>query len=91
MKLTIIENNAQKLVFELDGTDHTLCNALNDELKKDDSITVTTYTISHPLVGKPKFFIETKKGKKPIDAINDAIANLKKQNSAFSKAFKAMK
>jgi DNA-directed RNA polymerase subunit L len=39
MKLTIIENKAQKLVFELEGADHTLCNVLKDELKKDDSVT----------------------------------------------------
>jgi DNA-directed RNA polymerase subunit L len=91
MKLAIIENKTQKLVFELEGADHTLCNALNDEMKKDESVSVTTYTISHPLVGKPKFFVETKKGKKPIDAVNEAISNLKKQNATFLKTFKSMK
>ncbi|MFP4568097.1 MAG: RpoL/Rpb11 RNA polymerase subunit family protein [Candidatus Woesearchaeota archaeon] len=91
MKITIIENKAQKLVFELEGADHTFCNALKDELKNNDSVSVSTYAISHPLVGKPKFFVETKKGLKPVDAINGAIDSLKKNNSAFLKAFKALK
>jgi len=91
MKITIIENKAQKLVFELEGADHTFCNALKDELKNNEEVNVSTYSISHPLVGKPKFFIETKKGEKPINAINTAIDNIKKKNTAFLKAFKAMK
>lgn len=91
MKITIIENKAQKLVFELDGVDHTFCNALKDEVKKNDAVSISTYTISHPLVGKPKFFIETKKSEKPIDAVIKAIDALKKDNTAFLKAYKSMK
>ena len=91
MEITIIENKAQKLVFELKGSDHTFCNALKDELKNDDSVTVSTYAISHPMVGKPKFIIETKKGEKPVDAINKAIDRLKKNSAAFLKSFKALK
>ena len=91
MKLTIIEKKAQKLVFEIEGADHTFCNSLKDELKNNDAVTVSTYTISHPMVGKPKFFVETKKGEKAIDAINNAIDDLKKKNNAFLKSFKALK
>ena len=91
MEITIIENKAQKLVFELKGADHTFCNGLKDELRNNDAVTVSTYAISHPLVGKPKFFIETKKGEKPLNALNKAIDNLKKQNTAFLKNFKTLK
>lgn len=91
MKLIIIENKAQRFVFELEGANHTFCNALKDELKNDDSVVVATYTIGHPLVGKPKFFVETKKGAKPVDCLNKAIDSLKKSNSAFLKAFKSLK
>lgn len=91
MKLIIIENKAQKLVFEIEGADHTFCNALKDELQKNDSVTVSTYTISHPLVGKPKFFLETKKGEKPSNALNKAIEGIKKNNASFLKSFNAIK
>ena len=91
MKLTIIENKAQKMVFELEGSDHTLCNSLKDELQLNDSVSVSTYTIGHPMVGKPKFFIETKKGEKPIDAVNKAIDALKKKNASFLKVYSSLK
>ena len=91
MELTIIENKAQKIVFELKDADHTFCNALKDELRNDENVTVTTYSISHPLVGKPKFIIETKKGTKATDAVKEAVERLKKKNTAFLKNFKAMK
>lgn len=91
MEITILENKAQKLVFELKGTDHTFCNALKDELRNNDAVTVSTYSISHPLVGKPKFTVETKKGEKPTDSINKAIDSLKKKNKEFLKHFKSLK
>ncbi len=91
MKITTIENKAQKLVFELEGADHTLCNAIKDELNNQDDVTVATYAIDHPQRGKPKFFIETKKGTKPKDALTKATESLKKKNAAFLKSFKTIK
>lgn len=91
MELVIIENKAQKLVFEIKGADHTFCNSLKDELKKNNSVTVSTYTIGHPLVGIPKFFVETKKGETPVEAIKKALASIKKNNNAFLKEFKSIK
>jgi len=90
MKLEILENKATRLVFELVGSTHTFCNALKDELRKDEKVTVATYNIAHPLHGKPKFFVETK-GEKPKEAIEKAIKGLKKKNSDFLKAFNSMK
>lgn len=91
MEITITENKTQKLVFELKGTDHTFCNALKDELRNDENVTVSTYSISHPLVGQPKFIIETKKGTKAKDSVEKAIERLKKKNAAFLKSFKTTK
>ena len=91
MEMNIIENKASKLVFELDGAGHTFCNALKDALREDDSVNVATYNITHPLQGKPKFFLETKSGTKPKDALDAAIKNLKKKNSTFLKTFDSMK
>ena len=90
MNIIIIEDKANKLVFEIEGADHTFCNALKDELRNDDGIIVSAYNISHPLVGKPKFFIEAKKGVKTKEALVKAVDELKKKNSAFLKAFKSL-
>ena len=91
MKIEVLENTNKKLVFELEGVDHTFCNVLKDELSKDSAVTVSAYNISHPLVGKPKFFVETNKESTPKEALERAIAELKKNNNAFAKAFGALK
>lgn len=91
MKLTILENAKNRLVFELDGVDDTFCNLLKDELRKDDAVTVAAYNISHPLVGKPKFFVETSKGNSPKDALDKAVSGLKSTNKALLKEFENMK
>jgi DNA-directed RNA polymerase subunit L len=91
MKLEVLESTNKKLVFELEGADHTFCNTLKDELSNDPAVTISAYNVSHPLVGKPKFFLETNKESTPKEALERAIAELKKKNNAFTKAFSALK
>ena len=59
MEINIIEEKKNKLIFELKGASHTLCNALKAELLNDSNIKVATYSIRHPLVGQPRFIVET--------------------------------
>jgi len=80
MEVKILEDSKKKLVFELIGEGHTLCNSLRDELWSDKSVTVSAYNISHPLVGIPKFMVETD-GKDPKKALKDALSRLKKKNA----------
>lgn len=90
MKIEVVESTSKKLVFELEGADHTFCNALKEQLREDESVTVAAYNISHPLVGKPRFFLETK-GSSPKEALDKAVGELKKKNNAFAKAFENLK
>jgi len=91
MDIKIVENKAQKLTFEIEGLEHTFCNALKDELRFNDKVTVAAYNISHPLKGVTKFFVETSKGTSPKDALIKALDSLKSKNKDFLKKFKAMK
>lgn len=91
MKIEVEESTNKKLVFELQGADHTFCNILKDELSRDPAVTISAYNVSHPLVGQPKFFIETNKESTPKEALERAVAELKKRNNAFAKAFAALK
>ncbi|MEM2138954.1 MAG: DNA-directed RNA polymerase subunit L [Candidatus Woesearchaeota archaeon] len=84
MEINVLEDKAKRLVFEIKGEDHTLCNALREELWNDDSVLVSAYNIAHPLIGVPKFIIETK-DKEPKKALKDAISRLKKRNSEIKK------
>ena len=90
MEINILEDKKNRLVFELKGEGHTLCNALREELWNDKNVTVTAYNIKHPLVSVPKFIIETK-AKDAKKALKDAIKRIKKKNSDLLTQVKKLK
>lgn len=90
MIINVLENEKNSLSFELKGADHTFCNALKVELSNLDDVSVATYTISHPLVGVPKFVVKTKKDS-PKKALEVAVKNLRSVNAEFLKGFKSLK
>lgn len=79
MEIKILEDSANRLVFEAKGATHTLCTALKQELWEDEDVKAAGYSISHPLVGKPVFTVETKKGRGPRKIVNSAIKSLNKK------------
>jgi len=86
MELNVLEKKKYRLVFELKGADHTICNALKNELWNDDDVKVATYAVHHPLIAVPKFIIETK-NKDAADAVTEAIGRLQKQFKSFATVF----
>lgn len=86
MKVIVKENKKKRLVIEIQGESHTLCNAIKDELWNDEDVDIAAYRIAHPLTAHPEMIIETKSGE-PMKALNDAIKRLSKQNDAFRKKF----
>ena len=90
MEVKILEDKKRHLVFELKGADHGFCNALKKELWNDSAVTLASYAISHPLVGVPKFVIETSSGE-PKDVLKKAISRLRKQAEQFKAEVKKMR
>lgn len=84
MEFKVLEESKTKLVFELTGETHTFCNALKSELQAVKGVNIATYRIKHPLIGIPKFLIETK-GVEPRSALKEALKNLKKKANEFKK------
>lgn len=78
MELSIIEETPKKLVFELKGAGHTICNVLKEKLWANKHVKVSTYNIAHPLVGTPKVIVETDGETKPRKAVTEAAEALKK-------------
>jgi len=77
MELNIIESSDKRAVFELLNADHTVLLLLKDALEGNDEVAAATFAIDHPLVGHPKFIIETKKSS-PKKVLLKAIADLDK-------------
>ena len=87
MELTVIDDKKDKMVFEIKGSDHTLCNSLKQELHNDKHVKVSTYSIEHSLIGSPKMIVETDGEETPKNAVLGAVSRLKKTNDKFRKEF----
>ncbi len=85
MEFKVLEETKEKLVFELKGESHTFCNILKQELLRNKNVTLATYRVDHPLVGVPRFNLETKKGTEPRKALKEALENIKKKAKEFEK------
>ena len=90
MEIKVLENTKKRLVFELKGSDHTLCNMLKTQLWENKDVEVATYSIEHPLIGIPKMIVETKTGD-PKKAILKAIQDIEAINKEFLTKFKRIK
>jgi DNA-directed RNA polymerase subunit L len=82
MELKVVENNKKRLVFDLVGADHTFSGALKKELWNDKAVKVSAYNVEHPLIGIPRFIVETE-DKDPKKVLLDAVKRLEKKNESF--------
>lgn len=86
MEVKILEDKKNKIVFETKDMQQGILNALKKELYNDKHVKIATYSIRHPLVGKPKMILETD-GADPKDVLKKAAERLKKINEDFKKDF----
>lgn len=87
MELNIVEEKKNKIVFESDNLGHTFCNVLKKELWNDKHVKVATYSVSHPLVSKPRMIVETDTNETAKQALLSAVTRLKKTSEKFKKEF----
>ena len=86
MEINILEESKNKLIVEIKGEGHALCNALNEELWNNKKVNIAGYNIAHPLINIPKLTIDAESGN-PKDYLKDAAKSVKKNAQDFLKAF----
>ena len=86
MEINILEEKKKTLIFEIEGVGHGFCNLLKTELWNDSHVKVATYAIRHPLVGKPRFVVETE-GAEPKKVLMSASNRVLKTVEKFEKGF----
>ena len=89
MEIKILDDKKNKLLIEVKGADHTLCNALKVELWDDKHVKVATYSIRHPQISVPHIIVETDGEESPKNALMNAVERLHKTNAKFKKEFSA--
>jgi DNA-directed RNA polymerase subunit L len=87
MDVQIIEKSDEKLVFKLEGEDHTLANFIVGYLKRIDGVKRAYYDIPHPLTGVPQVTILTDGSISPIEALSNALNNMSKDLAAFREKY----
>jgi DNA-directed RNA polymerase subunit L len=87
MKITVLEESKNRVVFSLAGESHTLCNSLKEILSKDKKVSVATYFVAHPDIDEPTFIVETNGTATPKKVILEAVEKLKGENDSFLKEF----
>jgi len=92
MKVQVLKKASNELKVEIEGEGHSLCNVLQKALIEDDTVETAGYTIPHPLLSNAIVYVHTKEGRKPEDAIKDAVKKIRAQNKEFRTGFeKALK
>jgi DNA-directed RNA polymerase subunit L len=91
MEFKILEENKEKIKFEIGGEGHTFANPLSKELWKDGNVKTSGYHIKHSLVSNPIFVVETSGKEKPKVSLKKAATRLEKQMSDFLTKFKSLK
>ena len=90
MEVKILEEKKRRLVFETDA-DRGFCNALKKELWNVKGVTLASFSVAHPLVGRPEFVVETDATVDPKAALKKASEKLKKYALDFKKELKKIK
>jgi len=87
MKVNVLKQSKNVLKFEVIGEDHSFCNALQDMLLKEKDIDFAGYSIDHPLISEPVFYIRAKKGVDVRSKLLKAAKKLEKRSDTFLKTF----
>jgi len=79
LQLKILRRNSRELKLEIEGEGHTFCNLLESVLLEDKDVEFAGYDVPHPLISNTIFFIRTKKGKTPEEALSEAIGKIRQR------------
>lgn len=83
MEIRILEESKKSIKVEMIGEDHTLADALRQELWNDSDVTISGYNIEHPLISSPILIVETSGKKEARKALLEAAERLKKKNNTL--------
>jgi DNA-directed RNA polymerase subunit L len=87
--MKVVEEEANRLVFEVTGESHTICNILRKRLMSQDEVTAAAYDIIHPLVGQPEFEVDSPNPRESVKTASETIKSEADEfRDAVAKAFK---
>lgn len=88
MQIRVLERKQNEIAIEIDGEGHTLCNLLESVLLEDEDVEFVSYNISHPLIAKPVVRVRTRGGKRPEEALKEALIRIIERGRELREEFK---
>ncbi len=82
MDMKLIAKTDTSIEIEFPGENDTLLNLLKQKLLRDEKVTVATYIIGHPILDRPRLFVEVKSGK-PDQIVKNAAKELRAELDEF--------
>ncbi|MEM2901016.1 MAG: DNA-directed RNA polymerase subunit L [Thermoplasmata archaeon] len=82
MNVKLISKEKDSIEVEVEGENETLLEPLKQKLLADDKVVAATYIIGHPLLDKPKIYVNVRDGK-PQAALNRAAKALANDYKEF--------
>jgi DNA-directed RNA polymerase subunit L len=76
MELELLRKEGTTMELRVIGEDHTFCNPIRKNLHGDKRVTTAAYSIEHPVLSHPKFYVKTKSGRSPDRALRRAAKKL---------------
>jgi len=87
LQLRVLKRAPGELKIEIAGEGHTLCNLLESVLLEDEDVEFAGYGIPHPLISNPVISIHTKNGKKPEEALKEAVEKILQRGKELAEEF----
>ncbi|MDI6916560.1 MAG: DNA-directed RNA polymerase subunit L [Thermoplasmatales archaeon] len=85
MELKVVSKDKNSIEIEMDS-DETFINPLKEKLLLNSNVDTAICRMGHPLLDKPRIFVQVKKGK-PSDAIAKAVKALENDIKSFKASF----
>jgi len=84
MEVKPIKKTKKELELEIIGEDETFLNPVKQRLLEEDEVEYAEYFIDHPLIGKPRLYLKTKK-EDPLEVLKKILKNLEKDVKNLAK------
>ncbi|MFC3959875.1 DNA-directed RNA polymerase subunit L [Halovivax cerinus] len=92
MELRVTDRSEEELSIEIAGEDHTFMNVLKGSLLEHDDVSAATYDINPEQSGgqtDPILTIKTDGSIEPLDALEEAAADIRTKATTLRDAFEA--
>ncbi|MCD7781385.1 MAG: DNA-directed RNA polymerase subunit L [Methanosphaera sp.] len=78
--MKFLEDEENKVILEVTGETHTICNIIRKRLMEQDNVSAAAYEITHPLIGQPELEVH---GSNPKESLITASNTVKEEVAEF--------